>query len=79
MSLNLKTVSLWLCAVLLFIGFAWSLNLTLFNLWVSGGPPVEHPEIYRERANVFAAITFGLLLAFAVFFWKLIRRQRTRS
>ena len=79
MSPNLKTFSLGLCAVLLFIGFAWSLNLTLFNLWVSGGPPVEHPEIYRERANVFAAITFGLLLAFAVFFWKLIRRQRTRS
>ena len=50
----------------------------MFNAWVSGGPPVEHPEIYRQRANVFAAITCGLLLAFVVFVWSLIRRQRAR-
>jgi hypothetical protein len=79
MSPKFKTFTLWLCAALLFVGFAWSLDVTLFNLWASGGPPVEHPEIYRQRANVFAAISCGLLLACVVLVWNLIRRQRSRS
>jgi hypothetical protein len=79
MSPKVKTFSLWLTAVLLFVGFAWSLDVTLFNLWASGGPPVEHPEIYRQRANIFAAISCGLLLAFVVLIWNLIRRQIRRS
>ena len=79
MSPKVKTISLWVCAAVLFIGFLWSLDLTMFNLWVSGGPPTKYPEIYAQRANVFGAITCGLLLAFVVFVWNLIRRQRTRS
>jgi len=42
MSPKFKTFMLWLLPVLLLIAFAWSLNLTLFNWWASGGPPVEH-------------------------------------
>jgi len=79
MSPKVKTISLWFCAALLFIAFVWSLNLTIYNLWASGGPPTKYPEIFAQRANVFAAITFGLLLAFVAFVWNLIRRQRTRS
>ena len=65
-----------LLALLLFLALAWSLNLTIFNLWASGGPPVEHPEIYRHRANIFFAISVGFLMAFLIVLWRLIRNRR---
>ena len=60
----------WLWLVLLFIAFAWSLNLTLLNWWASGGPPVEHPEIYRYRGNVFCGISLTLFLTFVAAVWR---------
>ena len=71
-----KTVAVWLLSVLLFVAFAWSLNLTLFNWWASGGPPVQHPEIYRHRGNVFCGISFVLFLNFIVAAWVLARRRK---
>ena len=41
MSSKYETLMLWLMALLLFLGFAWSLNLSLFNWWASSGPPVQ--------------------------------------
>ena len=70
---------LWLLPLFLFMGFAWSLNIALFNWWVSGGPPVEHPEIYRHRGNVFCTISLGFLLSSVAAVWGLIRRQKRRS
>ena len=74
-----KTFVLWLLPVLLFMAFAWSLNLTLFNWWASGGPPVEHPGIYRHRGNVFSGISFVLFLTFIVAVWVLARRRKRGS
>jgi ABC-type transport system involved in multi-copper enzyme maturation permease subunit len=74
-----KTFMLWLLPVLLFIVFAWSLNLTLFNWWAGGGPPVQHPEIYRHRGNVFCGISFVLFLTFIVAVWVLARRRKRGS
>jgi len=71
-----KTYMLGLLALLLFLALAWSLNLTILNLWASGGPPVEYPEIYGHRANVFFAISVGLLVAFVTVLWGLIRNRR---
>jgi hypothetical protein len=65
-----------LLALLLLLALAWSLNLTIFNLWAGGGPPVAHPEIYRHRANVFFAISVGFLVAFVIVLWSLIRNRR---
>jgi hypothetical protein len=76
MAATFKTYMLGLLALLLFLALAWSLNLTIFNLWASGGPPVEHPEIYRHRANIFFAISVGLLVAFSVVLWRLIRDRK---
>jgi hypothetical protein len=51
---KIKTYALLVLAILLFAGLAWSLNLTAFNVWVAGGPPVQHTEIYEHRANIFS-------------------------
>jgi hypothetical protein len=40
-----------------------------FDLWTSGGPPVQHSEIYRHQANIFLVIT-------STFLW---RRKRHAS
>ena len=74
-----KNYMLGLLALLLFLALAWSLNLTIFNLWASGGPPVEHPEIYRHRANIFFAISIGFLVAFLMVLWRLIRNWKRRT
>ncbi len=73
------TLLLCFLAALLLLGLAWSLHLTAFNLWVSTGPPVAHPEIYRTRANIFFGIASGFLLAFVITLWSLIRRKKRRS
>jgi hypothetical protein len=78
MSTKLKTLMPFTLCLLLLMGFAWSANLTLFNYWASGGPPVEHPEIYRHRGNVFSAISGGFLLTFGIAAWALIRRLKRR-
>jgi len=76
MPAKLKHYMLGLVALLLFLALAWSLNLTIFNLWASGGPPVAHPEIYRHRANIFFAISIGFLVAFLIVLWRLIRNRK---
>jgi hypothetical protein len=63
----------WLIALLLLLGFAWSLNLSLFDWWASSGPPVEHPEVYRMRGNIFFGISCGLLLGLVFAVRSLIR------
>jgi hypothetical protein len=79
MSPKSKTVVLWAFAIVLFLAFAWSLNLTMFNWWASSGPPVQHPEIYKARGNVFFAIACALLLGFSLVVRSLIRRHRERT
>jgi hypothetical protein len=61
------------------VGLLWSLNLTAFNVWVAGGPPVQHPEIYEHRANAFAVISIGLLVAFLLVLWRLIRIRKRQT
>ena len=72
------TLTLWLLTILLFVGLAWSLNLAAFNWWASGGPPTDHPEVYRMHGNIFFEIACGFLLAFAISLWTLIRRRKGR-
>jgi hypothetical protein len=79
MSSKYVTLMLSLLAGLLLLGFAWSLNLTAFNWWAGGGPPVAHLEIYRMRGNLFFGIACAFLLAFLVTLWSLIRRQKRQS
>ena len=79
MSPKSKSVALWAFAIILLLAFAWSLNLMMFNWWASSGPPVQHPEIYRTRGNVFFAIASALLLGFSLVVRGLIRRRRERA
>jgi hypothetical protein len=66
---------MWLLTILLFLGLAWSLNLTAYNWWLSSGPPVRHPEVYKHRGDVFCVISFGFLLAFVLAVRNLIRAR----
>jgi hypothetical protein len=52
---KIKTYTLLALAMFLFVGLAWSLDLTVFNLWVTGGPPVQAQEIYAHLGKVFLA------------------------
>jgi hypothetical protein len=72
-----KSAGLWLLAIILLAAFLWSLNLTMFNWWASGGPPVEHPEAYRARGNIFFAI--ALLLGFSLVVVIIFRRRKARQ
>lgn len=38
----------------------------MFNYRAIGGPPVEHPEIYKARGNIFFAVACALLLCFSL-------------
>ena len=75
MSSKYGTFALWLLTLLLFLAFLWSLNLTAFNYWASGGPPTPHPEIYRMRGNIFFGIACVLFVALAVCLWRLFQRN----
>jgi hypothetical protein len=79
MAFRWETSTRWLIALLLLIGFGWTLNLTLFNWWASSGPPVQHPEIYRMRGNIFFGISAALLLAFVVILRSAILKTRKRQ
>ena len=74
-----KTYALLALALFLFAGLLWSLNLTAFNVCVAGGPPVQHPEIYLHRANTFAVVSIGILVAFLLVLWRLIRNRKRRT
>ena len=76
MPLKDKTVLLWFTVSFLFIGLVWIVLLTLFNLWVSTGPPTAHPEVYRARGEVFLGISVVLLVALVVAVRGLIRNQK---
>ncbi|HEX3544549.1 MAG TPA: hypothetical protein VHT31_08490, partial [Candidatus Acidoferrum sp.] len=78
MSPKLVNIALWAAALLLLMASLYTLNLTLYNLWVSGGPPVPNPEIYRHRANVSFAVSIGFFLGFIVVVWSLVRRRKRR-
>jgi hypothetical protein len=71
-----KTVLLWFIASFLFLGLLWAALLTVFNLWVSTGPPTAHPEIYRTRGEIYLGVSIVLLVAFVVALWGLIRNQK---
>ena len=71
-----NTVLLWLAVSFLFIGLVWTALLTVFNLWVSTGPPTAHPEIYRTRGELFLGISIVLLVALVVALRGLIRNQK---
>lgn len=74
-----KTYTLLALAMLLFAGLAWSLNLTAFNVWVAGGPPVQHREIYEHRANIFLVVSIVFLAAFLLVLWSLIRNRKRQT
>ena len=65
-----------LALAILLAGLLWSLNLTAFNLWVAGGPPVDNPGVYEHRGNIFAVVSAGFLAALLLVVWRLIRRKR---
>ena len=71
-----STVLLWFVTSFLFLGLVSTALLTVFNLWLSTGPPVAHPEMYRTRAEIFFGISIALLVVFLVALRKLIRGQR---
>jgi hypothetical protein len=79
MSPKLKAFVLAALTVLLFLAFLWSVNLTLYNWWAAGGPPTEHPDLYRQRGNMFFAIGWGLLAAIALLIRALILLTKARS
>lgn len=79
MSARANSVILWLLAIVLFLALAWTLNLTAFNYWASGGPPVDHPEVYRARGKLFFAIACGLLLCFSLVALALVRRRKAHQ
>ena len=79
MSPKSKSAVLWLLAIILLATCLWTLNLTMFNWWASGGPPVEHPEIYRTRGNIFFAIACALLLGFSLVLVTIFRRRKARQ
>ncbi len=74
-----KRLLLCVVAVLLLLAAVWTLNLTVFNLWISTGPPVQHPEMYRTRGLLFLGISMGLGIALIVTCWRLWRVGRTHS
>jgi hypothetical protein len=51
-----------LAAGFLVVGF-WYGKLTLYNLWLAGGPPTPHAEEYASRANDFALQAGSFLVA----------------
>ena len=72
MSSKYRTVALWVTTVIIFLAFLWTLNLTAFNYWASGGPPTPHPEIYRMRGSIFFGIACVFFAAFGVCIWSLV-------
>ncbi|KAF0245561.1 MAG: hypothetical protein FD180_1532 [Planctomycetota bacterium] len=63
--------------VLLIVATLWVADLTLFNWWLSWGPPSPNPQEYARRANLYAVATlllFVATVALGVFNWK--RRAR---
>ncbi len=76
MSHKRNTVILWIATPVLLGCFLWFLYLTAFNWWASDSPPFHHPEAYRHRGNVFFGISGGLLIAFGLCLWSLIRNTR---
>jgi len=79
MSPKFKAFLLVFFAVLLFFAFLWSINLTLFNWWAAGGPPVQYPEIYRHRGNVFFAVGWGLLVGLVLLIRAFISLTKAKS
>jgi hypothetical protein len=48
-----STVLPWFVTSFLFLGLVWTALFTVFNLWLSTGPPAAHPEMYRTRGEIF--------------------------
>ena len=71
-----NTVLFWFTVSFLFIGLVWTALLTVFNLWVSTGPPTAHPEIYKTLGEVFPGISIVLLVALVVAYRGLIPNQK---
>src|ERR1022692_2702376 len=79
MSSKYGTLVRWFIAILFFLGFAWTMNLSLFHWWASGGPPVQHPELWRMWGSIFFGISVVLLLAFVIPLRSLIPLRRKRQ
>ena len=79
MSSKYGALALLVTTVILFLAFLWSLNLTAFNYWASGGPPTPDPEIYRMRGNIFFGIACVFFVAFGVCIWSLVRRKKRHT
>jgi len=68
--------------VLLLAGACYTANLTLYNWWAAGGPPVAEPQRFKSRGNLFCGTTCLFLAGAAGLAWidwrlaKKRRRQR---
>jgi hypothetical protein len=63
----------------LLLAAGWSFNLTLYNWWAAGGPPVPHPELYEHRGNVFCAATAVLFAGFVSVVVMNLRRSKRHT
>jgi len=54
-----------------------ALNLTAFNFWAAGGPPMPDPEIYEyeRRAWLFFVVCIGCFIGAGLLVW-LLRSRR---
>ena len=66
----------WSLAAVLLLATAWSANLTLFNWWAAGGPPVNDVRTYELHGNVFSLATVLLVVAFVAVVVMNVRHSR---
>lgn len=69
----------WVLAVVLLLATGWSANLTLFNWWAAGGPPVNDVKVYELRGNVFSLVTVLLFVAFVAVVVMNVRRSKRHT
>ena len=66
----------WILDICLLLLSLWLGNLAFFNWWAAGGPPVENPESYALRGNIFFALACLSFIAFVVLLVMNIKKMR---
>jgi hypothetical protein len=69
----------WLLVALLWAAALWSTNLTLYNWWAAGGPPMPDSSRYAYRGDIFCAVSILLLVAGGFVTYSLLRRSKDRA
>jgi hypothetical protein len=73
------TVMRWILLVALILVMCLTVNLTLYNWWLAGGPPTADPHVHERRGNIFAAVTSILLGSVLVVGFSYFKRWRRNS